>query len=86
MTHDIQFNYNRSWLSEATPNFRAHESSTESEEKALKPTFGPIEASRAAIQPIESPRGASTGGEASTDWISSGFPLAFINRPTFVIH
>ena len=78
MTHDIQLNYNRSWLSEATTDFWADESSAESQDKALKTTLGPIEASRAAIHPIESPRGASTGGKASTDWISSGFPHFFL--------
>ena len=56
MTHDFQLNSNRSWFSEAAPNFWAHESSGESQETALKTTLGPIEASRAAIQPIESPR------------------------------
>ena len=78
MTHDIQLNYNRVWLAEAITDFWADESSGESQGKALKTTWGPIEASRVAIQPIESLRGASTGGKASTDWISSGFPHFFL--------
>ena len=57
MTHDIQFNSNCSWFSEVFHEFWAHESSAESQEKALK----------TMLCPIEAPRGDLTRAEASTD-------------------
>ena len=73
MNHDIQFISNWSWFSEASHEFGAHESSAESEEKALKTILCPIEAPRAAIQPV--PKLQLTG-----------FPVDFLQHVPRVNH